>query len=94
LLRSSLRRLFSAGACLRLSYRLYVLAILLVALSYHTGSQINPYISLPRHMLPACLIFIGVALRYKFQRPKFIILMLAICQALYLCCFVWESWVL
>jgi len=79
---------------LRLSYRLYVLAILLVALSYHTGAQINPYISLPRHMLPACLIFIGVALRYKFQRPKFIILMLAICQALYLCCFVWESWVL
>ena len=79
---------------IRISYRLYSLTVMLAALSLHTGSAINPYISLPRHMLPAFPVFIGIALGYRFQRLNFVLLMLAICQALFLCCFVWQTWVL
>jgi 4-amino-4-deoxy-L-arabinose transferase-like glycosyltransferase len=79
---------------LRVSYRLYSLAIILLALSYHTGTSFNPYTSLPRHMLPAFPIFIGVAMAYKFRRLNFVLFMLGVCQALFLCCFVWQSWVL
>ena len=63
-------------------------------MSYHTGMSINPYVSLPRHMLPAFPIFIGVAQAYEFRRPWFILGILILCQALYMCCFVWQTWVL
>lgn len=79
--------------CLRTSYRIYSLAVVLVALSYHTGS-LDPYVSLPRHMLPAFPVFIGVAAAYKFRRLPFILAVLALCQMLFLCCFVWQTWVL
>ena len=79
---------------LRWSYRIYCLAVLLIASSYHTGMSINPYVSLPRHMLPAFPIFIGVAQAYRFRRPWFILGILIVCQALYMCCFVWQTWVL
>jgi hypothetical protein len=79
---------------LRTSYRLYSLAIILVALSYHTGSSVNPYTALPRHMLLAFPVFMGVAGGYKFHRLSFVLITLAICQALFLCCFVWQTWVL
>lgn len=79
---------------LRWSYRIYCLAVLLIAMSYHTGMSINPYVSLPRHMLPAFPIFIGVAQAYEFRRPWFILGILIVCQALYMCCFVWQTWVL
>jgi len=79
---------------LRPSYRIYCLAVLLIALSYHTGTKLNPYVSLPRHMLPAFPIFIGVAQAYRFQRLPFILGVLIICQMLYISCFVWQTWVL
>jgi len=79
---------------LRTSYRIYSVAIVLVGLSYHTGSLVNPYTALPRHLLLAFPIFIGVAARYKFQRLRFVLFMLALCQSLFLCCFVWRTWVL
>ena len=79
---------------IRTSYRLYSLVVILAALSLNTGTGINPYISLPRHMLPALPVFIGVALGYKFQRLNFVLVVLAICQSLFLCCFVWQTWVL
>ncbi len=79
---------------LRPSYRIYCLAVLLIALSYHTGMTVNPYISLPRHMLPAFPIFIGMAQAYRFQRLRFILGSLIVCQMLYISCFVWQTWVL
>jgi len=79
---------------LRPSYRIYCLAVLLIALSYHTGTKINPYVSLPRHMLPAFPIFIGVAQAYRFQRLPVVVGILIICQMLYISCFVWQTWVL
>jgi hypothetical protein len=44
---------------LRISYRIYCLVITLVSFSYYTG-PIHPYISLPRHLLLAFPIFIGL----------------------------------
>ena len=79
---------------LRPSYRIYCLAVLLIALSYHTGTKINPYVSLPRHMLPAFPIFVGMAQAYRFRRLPFVLGVLIVCQMLYICCFVWQTWVL
>jgi 4-amino-4-deoxy-L-arabinose transferase-like glycosyltransferase len=83
--------IFSWGK-LRTSYRIYSLAVVLLALSLHTGA-INPYISLPRRLLPAFPVFIAVAARYKFRRPAFVLGTLALCQALLLCSYVWETWI-
>jgi hypothetical protein len=76
---------------LRTSYKVYCVAVVLIALSLHTGV---PYTSLPRHLLAAVPVFIGVSSAYKFRRPGFILFVLAIVQALMLCCFVWQTWVL
>jgi len=54
---------------LRLSYRLYVLAITLISFSYHTG-MLHPYMGLPRHLFLAFPVFIGLAplIRHHWQR--------------------------
>lgn len=79
---------------LRPSYKIYSVAVVLIALSLHTGVSINPYISLPRHLLPAFPVFIGIAAAYRFKRLWFILGVLLVCQMLFLCCFVWQTWVL
>jgi Gpi18-like mannosyltransferase len=76
------------------SYRIYSLAVVLIALSLHTGVSLNPYISLPRHLLPAFPVFIGLVQAYQFKRVPFILGVLLVCQMLFLCCFVWQTWVL
>ena len=78
---------------LRTSYQIYSLAIILVALSFHTG-QINPYISLPRHLVLAFPVFFGVAAAYRLRRPGFVLTMFALCQIGLLCSFVWQNWIL
>lgn len=83
--------IFSWGK-LRTSYRIYSVAVVLLALSLHTG-VINPYISLPRRLLPAFPVFIAVAAHYQFKRPAFVLGALALCQALLLCSYVWETWI-
>lgn len=45
---------------MRVSDRLYSAAITLVSFSYHTG-DIHPYMGLPRHLLLAFPVFVGVA---------------------------------
>lgn len=45
---------------LRLSYRLYALTLTLVSFSYYTG-PVHPYMGLPRHLLLAFPVFIGLA---------------------------------
>lgn len=79
---------------LRTSYRIYALAVVLIALSLNTGVTINPYISLPRHLVPAFPVFLGIAQAYEFKRLPFILGILVLCQMLLLCCFVWQTWVL
>jgi hypothetical protein len=79
---------------LRTSYRIYSLAIVLIALSLHTGVSLNPYTALPRHLLPALPVFMGVAESYKFRSLPFVLFVLCTCQVLVLCCFVWQTWVL
>jgi len=79
---------------LRTSYKIYSLAVVLIALSLNTGVTINPYISLPRHLLPAFPVFLGIAQAYRFKRLPFILGILVLCQMLFLCCFVWQTWVL
>ena len=44
---------------LRPSYRLYCLVIVMANFSYHTG-PFYPYIALPRHLLVAFPVFIGL----------------------------------
>jgi Gpi18-like mannosyltransferase len=49
---------------LRNSYRVYVLILLLVSFGYHTGMRASsPYMGLPRHLLLAFPLFIGLAPR-------------------------------
>ena len=49
---------------LRNSYRVYVLIIVIISFSHHTGMQpSSPYMGLPRHLLLAFPIFIGLASR-------------------------------
>ena len=49
---------------LRNSYRVYVLILLLVSFGYHTGMEVSSaYMGLPRHLLLAFPIFIGLAPR-------------------------------
>lgn len=79
---------------LKVSYRIYSLAMILLALSYHTGAEVNPYTALPRHMLLAFPVFIGFSASYRFRRLSFLLTILIICQELLLCCFVWRTWVL
>lgn len=78
---------------LRTSYKLYSLAVVLIAISFHTGVSVNPYTALPRHLLLAFPVFIGMAQAYRFKRLWFILGVLLVCQMLLLCCYVWQTWV-
>ncbi len=78
---------------LRMSYRIYSIVIILVSLSFYTGT-INPYISLPRHLLLAFPVFIGFASRYRIQRFPVLVIFLVICQMGLLFLFVRQRWVL
>lgn len=54
---------------MRLSYRIYTLVITLVSFSYHTG-PFYPYMGLPRHLLLAFPIFIGLAPMVSHVRAR------------------------
>ncbi|HSE15676.1 MAG TPA: glycosyltransferase family 39 protein [Pyrinomonadaceae bacterium] len=80
---------------LRTSYRVYCVVIVLVSLSFFTG-HVNPFIALPRHLLLAFPVFIGLAARYrlrKFPLLPLLMVMMAVCQMALLCTFVWQTWV-
>lgn len=78
---------------LRMSYRLYVLVVVLVSFSYHTG-MVHPYMGLPRHLFLAFPVFIGLAplIRRSWQRLALVgsgFLSICFLSLLY----VFESWV-
>ncbi len=78
---------------LRMSYRIYSIVIILVSLSFFTG-PVNPYISLPRHLLLAFPVFIGYAARQRTGPSPLLMVVLGVCQMAVLCLFVWQKWVL
>lgn len=50
---------------MRNSYRAYSLIIIRVAFGYHTGMLVStPYMGLPRHLLLAFPVFIGLSTMY------------------------------
>lgn len=55
---------------MRTSYRIYVVVIAVVSFSFHTGMTPTggAYLSLPRHLLLAFPVFIGLASRFKRRR--------------------------
>lgn len=55
---------------LRTSYRIYVAVIAVVSFSFHTGMVPTggAYLSLPRHLLLAFPVFIGLASRFEHRR--------------------------
>ena len=77
---------------LRTSYRVYCLAIVLVSLSFYAADE-NPFLALPRHLLLAFPVFIGLAARYQFRRFPFLMVLLVECQMGLLVSFVWQRWV-
>ena len=63
---------------MRMSYRIYVVVIVLVSFSYHTGMVATggAYLSLPRHLLLAFPVFPGVVSRLRLRiRPLLMILL-------------------
>lgn len=58
---------------LRWSYRIYVLAIACVSFGYHTGAY-YPYMGLPRHLLLAFPVFIGLGARTDGQRSRMVLI--------------------
>ena len=77
---------------LRTSYRIYCVAILLIALSFYAG-DINPLLALPRHLVLAFPVFIGIAARYRLRFFPLLLLVLVVCEMGLLRFFVWQSWV-
>ena len=77
---------------LRTSYRLYCIAIVLVSLCFYVWDE-NPFMALPRHLLLAFPVFIGLAARYQFRRLPFFLFLLIEAQIGLLVCFVWQRWV-
>ena len=55
---------------MRTSYRIYVVVIAVVSFSFHTGMTPTggAYLSLPRHLLLAFPVFIGLASRFELRR--------------------------
>jgi len=78
---------------LRLSYRLYSLGITWVSFSYSTG-PVHPYMGLPRHLLLAFPVFIGLAILIKKQWVRLLFLFLsALGMSFLLVLYVLNTWV-
>jgi hypothetical protein len=75
-----------------MSYRLYCAAILLISLSFYAG-DIDPFLALPRHLLLAFPVFIGLAARYRLRTFPLLLIVLVISQMGLLRYLVWQWWV-
>jgi len=78
--------------CLRMSYRVYCVAILLISFSFYAG-DIDPFLALPRHLLLAFPVFIGLAARYRLRVFPLLLIFLVIAQMGLLRYCVWGWWV-
>jgi hypothetical protein len=78
---------------LRTSYQLYALAIVLVSFGYYTG-PLYPYMGLPRHLLLACPVFIGLGPVFRQRLPRLCITAVGLLGMLFLLLqYVIEGWV-
>jgi Gpi18-like mannosyltransferase len=78
---------------MRVSYRLYSLAISLVSFSYYTGPT-HPYMGLLRHLFLAFPVFIGLAVLIKNRWVRLILIGISIFAFLFLLTlYVLQTWV-
>jgi hypothetical protein len=85
--------LAAAWRTMRVSYRIYALAIVLVSFSYHTG-MLYPYIALPRHLLLAFPVFIGLGPVFRQPWRRLLIVTCGLLGMLFLLLqYVIEGWV-
>jgi len=89
---ASVGLLILSWRCLRMSYRLYCVAILFISLSFYAG-DIDPFLALPRHLLLAFPVFIGLAARYRLRVFPLLLILLVIAQLGLLRYCVWGWWV-
>jgi hypothetical protein len=78
---------------LRASYRLYVLAIVLVSFGYYTG-PFYPYMGLPRHLLLGFPVFIGLGPVFRQRLSRLYMVTFGLLGLLFLLLqYVIEGWV-
>jgi hypothetical protein len=78
---------------MRLSYRIYTVVIILVSFSYYTG-PFYPYMGLPRHLLLAFPVFIGLGPVFRRFRARLWMLTIGMLGMLFLLLqYVIEGWV-
>src|SRR5262249_17861631 len=78
---------------LRISYRIYSLAIVALSLGYYTG-PFYPYMGLPRHLLLACPVFICIGSVVRRPLPLVVLIVLGSLGMLFLLLqYVIEGWV-
>lgn len=78
---------------MRASYRIYAAAIVLVSFSYHTG-PIYPYMGLPRHLLLAFPVFIGLGPVVRARWSRLCVVGTGLFGMLFLLLqYVFEGWV-
>lgn len=78
---------------MNIAYRLYSLAITIISFSLTTGS-IHPYISLPRHLLLAVPVFLGLgAVVKKPWTKRFLFGGQIFAQVFLIYCFVLKGWI-
>jgi hypothetical protein len=78
---------------MRGSYRLLTATIILVSFAYHTGPAM-PYMGLPRHLLLAFPVFIGLAPALQSGRRSFLVTTIFLpCMLFVVFTYVLEAWV-
>lgn len=78
---------------LRTSYRIYAVTIALVSFAYYTG-PFYPYMGLPRHLLLAFPVFIGLAPQLRQPWPRATVICLGLAGELFLLLlYVLQGWV-
>jgi hypothetical protein len=80
---------------MRMSYRIYVVVIVLVSFSYHTGMVATggAYLSLPRHLLLAFPVFAGVASRLRLRISPLVMILLSMVMTVMLFGYFWVRFV-
>ncbi|MEM7034165.1 MAG: hypothetical protein AAF629_31780, partial [Chloroflexota bacterium] len=68
---------------MRISYRIYVVSIIAISFAYHTGS-FYPYMGLPRHLVLAFPVFIGLGKKITYRWQKQTILAISLIAYLFL----------
>src|ERR1051325_610376 len=76
---------------MRMSYRVYVALIVLVSFSYHTGMVATggAYLSLPRHLLLAFPVFVGVVSRLQLRISPLVMILLSLVMSILLFGYFW-----